>query len=203
MALGLWAQAAIGLLAGFIPGFLLFLWLASPFAPGLWKLTEPLTRVFMTVSQFIRGAGVLVHRATGEYEIGTYIPEADGGPAVQLSDRVLSLDAESIRWGLFGKKRFGITWEPGTEFHERISAGPDAVADGGEEWFGGGLPVDMGAAHRFLEGVNDADAISRTEEHAKAKYGGGSDVLSDKAMAGLITLMLVLGSATGFMMMAG
>ncbi|MGK7297337.1 MAG: hypothetical protein ACNS61_16190, partial [Candidatus Wenzhouxiangella sp. M2_3B_020] len=181
------------------PGLLLFEFLASPFAPGLWKLTEPLARVFMTVSQFLRGKGVLVKRAAGHYEIGTYVPPEDGGPAVQLSDSVLELDGNQLRWGLFGRKAFGITWEPGTPFHERIAAADPLVADGGDDE---GLRVNVCAADRLLEGVNDDDGITRTEEHAKAEYGGGQDVLSDKVMAGLIALMLVLGSASAYLMVA-
>jgi hypothetical protein len=205
MPLGVWEQAAIGLLIGMIPGLLLFEWLASPFSPGLWVLSEPFTRIFLTVSQFIRGRGVLTKRTTGEYEIGTYIPEDDKhGPAVRVSDSVIPVDPDNIRWGLFGKKPFGITWEPGTDLHERIAPtdGPDPlepITDGGDE---DGHKVNMAAAHRYLKGSNDPDAIDRTVEHAKAEYGGGSDAISDKAMAGLIIVMLILGSVTGYLMVA-
>jgi len=47
----------IGLLIGSVFGITLFPWLASPFSPGLWKLSTPFTRIILTVSQFIR-AGV-------------------------------------------------------------------------------------------------------------------------------------------------
>lgn len=191
---GMWGYAAIGLLAGIIPGLLLFPWLASPFnlIPYFSKIAAPFTRVFLTVSQFIRGAGVLVKRSNGSYEIGTYLPDKE---VVQLSDRTMALDAEQTRWGLFGKKAFGVTWESGTDLHNRIAR--DEATDGGE------LAIDMGAAHRAMEGSNDADAISRTEEKAKAEHGGGDETLGDKAMVGLLILMVLLGSFTSWFMLGG
>lgn len=195
MALSMWAQAGIGLLVGLIPGLLLFEWLASPLGLPLWKLTEPFARIFMTVSQFIRGAGVVVKTKEGNYEIGTYLPDKE---EVQLSDRTIEVDADNLRWGLFGRKPFGITWEPGTDFHNRIANVDELVPDGGDT----NLSINMGAAHRRLEGANDADAISRTEEHAKAEHGGGSDAFSDAVMAGLIILMLLMGSGTAYLMVA-
>lgn len=200
MALGVWQQALLGLAIGFVPGLLLFPWLTSPFSPGLWKIATPFARIFMTVSQFLRGKGVLTKLKSGEYEIGTYIPESDGGPAIRVSGREIPVDPDRIRWGLFGKKAFGVTWEPGTDLHERIAStdGPDPLApvtDGGEET----MTVNMAAAHRYLKNTNNAHAISRTEEHAEAEYGGGDQRLSDKVMAGLIALMMVLGSATAYL----
>jgi len=196
--MSIWMQALAGLLVGIIPGFLLFEWLASPFGPGLWKLATPFTRIFLTVSQFIRGKGVLVKRATDEYELGSYIPESEGGPAVQLSDKRLSVDPDNIRWGLFGKKGFGLTWEPGTSLHSRVSDGQatgSTATDGGLDR----LKINMAAVHRYLRGSNESEAIDRTEEHAKAEYGGGSTGMSDTVMAVLIIVMLLLGAATGFM----
>lgn len=187
---GMWGWAVVALLIGFIPGLLFFPWLASPIGPGLWRLSPPMARIFMTVSQYIRGAGVLVKRASGEYEIGTFLPNRD---AVKLSNTVLPIDAKETRWGLFGKKPFGITWEPGTDFHERIQR-DDPAANGG------GYPINMGAAHRYLRGANNADAITRTEEKAKANYGGGSKALGDMTMAILIGAMLLMGSLTAFFM---
>lgn len=191
MIFGLWGWAILAGVVGMIPGLLFFPWIASPVGPGLWILSAPIARVFLTISQYIRGAGVLVKRASGEYEIGTYLPERE---LVQLTDRKLAVDGKQTRWGLFGKKRFGITWEPGTDLHERIKR-DDTPTDGG------GWPVNMGAAHRFLEGTNDADAITRTEEKAKAKYGGGDKTLSDLTMVALIVMMLLLGSLTSYMML--
>lgn len=188
----LWGQVAIALLAGAIPGVVLIPALASPFGPPLGPLSAPLARVLLTVGQFIRGAGVLVKRASGEYEIGTWIPAEDGGPAVQLSDRRLPVDPDRITWGLFGKKRFGITWEPGTELHERA-----ALTDPADD---GDFAVDMGAVHRYLRGANEMQPIDRTEEHAAAEYGGGDDKMSDRVMAVLVIVMLLLGTATGYVM---
>lgn len=181
---------AIALLVGFIPGLLLFHWLASPFGPGIPLMGEAFARIFMTVSQVIRDAGVLVKRASGEYEIGTYIPERG---QVMLTDGTMPIDEDSTRWSLFGKRKFGITWEPGTDLHNRIAR--DVETDGGE------LPINMGAAHRYMRGVNDSDAITRTENKAKAEYGGGSDQLSDLTMALLVGLMLLLGSMTTWLML--
>lgn len=197
MALGIWAQALLGALIGFVPGFLLFEWLASPMGPGLWKLSTPFSRIFLTVSQFLRGKGVLIKLKSGEYEIGTYIPEsAEEGPAVQVEGRTVPVDPDNIRWGLFGKKPFGLTWEPGTDLHER-AAGTGVAADGGEEK----QEINMAAVHRYLEGVNDSAAITRTEQHAKAEYGGGDDRITDKVMAGLIMAMLLLGSGSAYFML--
>jgi hypothetical protein len=153
----------------------------------------------LTVSQFIRGNGVLVKTRDGTYEIGTYVPEnkADG-PAVQLSDRQIEIDPHRIEWGLFGKKPFGLTWEPGTPLHERVSGTQtrgETLADGGFNT----LNINMAAVHRYLRGSNESDAIDRTEEHAKAEHGGGDQGIPDKYMALAITMMLLLGSLTGYL----
>lgn len=197
--LGIWTQAIVGLLVGSLFGLMLFPWLASPFGPSLWKLSTPFTRIFLTVSQFIRGNGVLVKTRDGTYEIGTYIPEEqETGPAVQLSNRTVEIDPDRIQWGLFGKKPFGLTWEPGTPLHTRVSDGQtqDVTAtDGGFS----PLNINMAAVHRYLRGANESDAIDRTEEHAKAEFGGGDTGFSDKLMAGMIMLMLILGSLTSYL----
>jgi len=188
----------IGLLIGTVFGITLFPWLASPFSPGLWKLSTPFTRIMLTVSQFIRGQGVLVKTKDGEYQMGTYIPEAKGGPAVQLDDRTIEADPDRIEWGLFGKKPFGLTWEPGTPLHRRASdtQTPDAtLADGGLEK----LKLNMAAVHRHLRGTNESDAIDRTEEHAKAEFGGGDSGFSDTLMAVLVMLMLLMGALTSLL----
>jgi hypothetical protein len=197
---GLWGWAVIALLVGFIPGILFFPWVASPLGPGLWKLSPIMSRIFLTLSQFIRdtespqmGAGVLVKRSTNEYEIGTYL----GNGLIQLSDRSIAVDTDRLRWGLFGKKPFGLTWEPGTDLHERIMPEDGEVIEDGD----GGWPVNIGAAHRYLRGTNDADAITRTESKSKAKYAGGADALGDMTMAILIGAMLLLGSLTTFLML--
>lgn len=189
---GIWLWAIVGLVAGVIPGILLFPWLASPFGPPLWKVATPFSRIFLTVSQFIRGRGVLVKRSKGSYEIGTYLPDQE---AVQLTDGTMDITADTTRWGLFGKKAFGVTWEPGTDLHNRIAQ--DNATDGG------GLAVNMGAAHRTLKGANEADPISRTEESAKAEHGGGDEALGDKAMVALIIMMLLLGSFTSWFVLGG
>jgi len=181
----------IATVIGFLPGLLFFQWLASPMGPGLSVFSPLFARIFLTVSQFIRGKGVLVRRGNGRYEMGTYIPEEN---AVQLTDKKLPLDADELEWRIFGKKPFAITWEPGTELHQLIAHDEPLSADGGE------YEINMGAAHRHFRGANDSEAINRTEEHAKAKYGGGSDGLSDRLMVFLIIIMLLLGTLTGFVM---
>lgn len=183
---GLWGIAAIATLVGLLPGLMMFPWAASPFGFGVPLMNEAFARIFMTESQIIRDAGVLVKRATGEYEIGTYLEDTH---EVLLSDTRLPVDPESLKWALFGKRRFGITWEPGTEFHQRIQRDAGSTD-------GGGLPVDMAAAHRLLEGVNDSDTITRTESKAKAEHGGGSDGLSEMTMAILVAAMCVMGFLT-------
>ena len=193
-----WIQALIAVLVGLVPGFTLFLWLASPFSPGVWIFREPFARIFMTVSQFIRGKGVLVKTRDDKYRIGTYAKDEYDDPVAVVGDREIPLDGEHLVWGLFGKKPFGVTWEEGTSLHQRIEEHGDAMTDGGD-----GLPINIAAAHRYLEGTNDADAITRTEEHAKAEYGGGDTALTDKQMAGLIALMMLLGSVTSFFMVGG
>lgn len=190
--MNIWIIAAIALLAGFVPGLLLFPWLASPLGPGLWKLSTPFTRIFLTVSQFIRKRGVLVKVKEGYYEIGTY---DDDESHVILSDRTVPVNSDELRWGLFGKRPFGITWQSGTELHKRIATGEELSADGG------GYSVDMGALHRYLRGANDADAITRTEEKAKAEHGLGKEQLSDLVMGVLIGVMLLLGSLTTYIML--
>jgi len=199
---GIWGQALLGFLVGVIPGFLLVVFLASPFVPGLWILTEPVARVLVTLSQFIRGRGVLVKRASGHYELGTYIPardSPDGAPCVQLSETTLPVDGDALRWGQLGRKPFGLTWEPGTELHERAvptDENGDPLADGCDAE----PTVNVDAVHRYLRGVNEEGAISRTEEHAKAEYGGGPTRISDKVMAVLIVVMMLLGTVTGYLM---
>lgn len=183
---GTWTIAGIATLVGLIPGLLLFPWAASPFGPGIPLMNEAFARIFLTESQIIRDAGVLVKRKTGEYEIGTYLEDTN---EIVLSDTHLSVDQDNLKWALFGKRPFGITWEPGTELHQRIQRS-DTPTDGGD------LPIDMAAAHRFLEGVNDSDAITRTENKAKAEHGGGSDGLSELTMALLVALMCVMGFMT-------
>lgn len=189
---GVWGIAVIASLIGFIPGLVWFHWLASPFPPSILIGKEAFARIFLTISQIIRRQGVLVKRKTGEYEIGTYLPDTE---EIVLTDRRLPVDADELVWGLFGKRHFGLTWEPGTDFHQRIQRDDGAATDGG------GLPIDMGAAHRYLRGVNDSDAITRTENKAKAEHGGGSDGISDLWMAILIGVMLVLGWLTTFIML--
>jgi hypothetical protein len=192
--MNLWIIAVITLTVGFVPGLLLFPWLASPVGPGLWKLSTPFTRIFLTVSQFIRKKGVLVKTSDGYYEIGTFVDE-DGEARALLSDRTVPLDFEELSWGLFGKRPFGVTWEPGTELHQRISVDDPAQADGG------GYAVNVGALHRYLRGANDESAITRTEEKAKAEFGLGDNQLSDLTMGILVGTMLLLGSLTTWMML--
>lgn len=197
----LWKVAYIALVVGFVPGLLLFPWIASPFAPGLWVLSDAVTRIHFTISQIIRKAGVLVKRSSNEYEHATYLPDDDA--ALCADGTKVPIDDDRTSWGLFGKRRLGLTWEPGTDLHERVRAnrrnGGDAesVTDGGEDE----LALNMGAAHRYFEGANDADVISRTEEKAEAEHGGGGDELSGLAMAMLIAFMLFLGSMTTFLML--
>lgn len=191
----LWTVAYFATIFGFVPGLTLFPWITSPFGPGLWLLSEPFARIHLTISQFIRRVGVLVKRASNEYEIGTYLP---GSGEVLLSDTRLEVDEDRTSWGLFGKRKFGVTWETGTDLYERVTAteDTDAVADGGS-----GITVNINAAHRFMERSNEADAISRTEEQAEAKYGGGGEELGGLTMGMLIAMMLVLGSMTTWMML--
>lgn len=194
----LWTVAYFATIIGFIPGLTLFPWVTSPFGPGLWVLSEPFARIHLTISQFIRRIGVLVKRADNNYEIGTYLPEPG---EVLLSDRRLEIDDERTSWGLFGKRKFGVTWEVGTDLYDRVTAtseeaDAEAVADGGD-----GITVNINAAHRYMERSNEADAISRTEEQAEAKYGGGGEELGGLTMAMLIAVMLVLGSMTTYVML--
>lgn len=188
-----WTVAALAVIAGFVPGVLLFPWITSPFGPGLLMLDEPFARIHFTISQFIRRAGVLVKRSSNEYEIGTYLPDDD---EVLLSDTRLPVDEDRLSWGLFGKRKFGVTSELGTDFWRRITPrGEGMAADGGDE-----VTVNVAAAHRQLRGANDADVISRTEEAAEAEYGGGEE-LSTSVMGLLVGLMLVLGSMTAWVML--
>lgn len=180
----------VALLVGVLVGAGLFPLFASPFGPGLWKLAPPFARIFHTVAQVIRKQGVLVKRKSNEYELGIYDRERD---SVYLSDGWHDglLDASQDRWALFGKRPLAVTWEPGTDLHRKVER--DTATDGG------GHPIDMGAVHRYLRGTNDADAITRTEEKAKAEYGGGSDGFSDMQMVGLMVLMVVLGFLSTFL----
>jgi hypothetical protein len=185
-----WTWALVAFLIGVLPGLFFFPWIRSPFAPGLWKLSTPMARVLLTVAQFLRGRGIMVKRANGRYEIGKY--DEENQEAI-LSDKRVPVDPERTKWGLFGKKPFGITWEKGTDLHNRVSE--NVETDGGD---GDGEYINMAAVHRILRGANDADAITRTEEHAKAEYGGGTSGISDLGMAILIMVMLLLGSATAW-----
>lgn len=190
---GVWGWAFVALLIGFVPGLLFFVWVTSPFGPGLWKLSPMVSRLLLTVSQFIRGRGVLVKLKGDKYRVGTFVPESDGGPAVAVEGRTIPIDPDTLKWGLFGKKPFAVTWEPGTDLHEMIG-NPDAAEADNE------LGIDMGALHRHLEGGNNSVAIDRTEEHAKAEYSGGEETLSEMVMAVLIIAMLLLGSMTSYLM---
>lgn len=189
----LWTVAVFATIVGFVPGLLLFPWVTSPFGPGLLMLDEPFARIHFTISQFIRRAGVVVKRASNDYEFGTYLPESN---EVLLSDTRVPLDTEQLSWGLFGKRKFGVTWELGTDLHRRIMPSGEEVATDG----GGERTVNVAAAHRYFRGSNDADVISRTEEAAEAEYGGGEE-LSTPMMGLLVGLMLFLGSMTTFLML--
>ena len=178
--------AGIALTAGALLGVALFPWAASPLpGPGFKLMGGAFGRIFLTVSQMIRGKGVLVKRANNAYEIGTY--DADTESIVLSDGRFDAFNADATRWTLFGKRPFAVTWEPGTDLHRRVRTG-----DG---------DINMGAAHRLMRGGTEADAITRTEEDAKAKHGGGSDGLSDLVMAVLVGAMLIMGSLTTFFML--
>lgn len=193
MPMNPWVIAIIAMLAGIVPGITFIMWWASPFAPGAWKAAAPVARLLMTLSQYIRGKGILVKLQDDTYRIGTYVEEEDGGPAVAVDNRQIELDSDEITWRLFGRKPFGVTWEPGTRLHKIIRR-DNAATDGG------GLPINAGTFHRHFEGANSSTAIDRTEEHAKAEYGGGSEKLSDIVMAVLIIFMLLLGTVTSWLM---
>lgn len=195
----IWGIALIAMVLGFIPGILLFPWVTSPFGPGLWVLSGPFARIHYTISQVIRRQGVLVKRASDEYEHATYLPDEE--VALCADGTRISIDEGRTTWGWFGKRRLGVTWEFGTSFYDRITAAPEddsgeAAADGS-----GGRRVSLNAAHRMLRGVNEADVISRTEEKAEAEYGGGGSELGGLTMAMLVALMLLLGSFTTFFML--
>lgn len=193
----MWTVAYFALIVGLIPGLTLFPWITSPFGPGMWMLSEPFARIHLTISQFIRRVGILVKRQSNNYEIGIYLE--DEGEAV-MSDGRVPIDEERTSWGLFGKRKFGVTASKDTDFYQRVRSDTDqdaAVTDGGED----GFAVNMAAVHRYFEGANDSDAISRTEEKAEAEYGGGSEELSGTAMGLLIGLMLLMGSMTTYMML--
>jgi hypothetical protein len=183
----LWLLAIVGLLLGLLPGLAMMPLFASPLFPmGLWVLSDPFARIQLTISQVIRrDGGVLVKRAAGRYEIGTYLPESD---EVLLEDTRIKIDASKLNWGLFGKRRFAATWEEGTDVHEQIRVDDDSADDE--------IKVNMGALHRMFQGSNNADVISRTEEQAEAEYGGGDQGISETAMAVLVAVMLVLGALT-------
>lgn len=189
----MWTVAYFATIAGLVPGVLLFPWVTSPFGPGLLFLDEPFARIHFTISQFIRRAGVLVKRASNDYELGTYLPETN---EVLLSDRRLPVDDEKLSWGLFGKRKFGVTWEFGTDLHRRITPADESMLTDG----GGERTVNVAAGHRYFRGSNDADVISRTEEAAEAEYGGGEE-LSTTVMGLLVGLMLFLGSMTTWLML--
>jgi len=173
----------IALFVGLLPGLFFFEWAASPFGPGIPLMNTNFGRLFLTLSQFLRGRGVLVKRNTGRYELGTFIPETN---AVQLSDRTLSVSEKDLRWRIFGKKPFAVTWEEETDIHEL------AMEDSHD--------INMGAVHRHLEGSNDDDAINRTEEHSKAEFGGGEQEIPQKIMIGLIILLMMMGVITAVLL---
>jgi len=175
-----WVWLVVVMIVGIGIGLGLFPWFGSPFGPSLWKANPMFARVFHTIAQVIRGQGVLVKRASNEYEIGQYDPERK---QVRLSDGWLDVDPEKTRWRLFGKRPFAVTWEPGTDLHQRVQR-PDADSP---------LGIDMGAVHRYLRGTNEEAAINRTKEQAEAEYAGGADTLSDLTMAVLTGFMAVLG----------
>jgi hypothetical protein len=158
----------------------------------------------MTISQVIRGRGAIVRRQDGSYEHGTYDPKRS---CVQLSDTTVPVDNNDLSWGLFGKRPLTLTWEAGTDIHERVRTdstepGLVPVTDGGAHRLRDrDLEIDMGAAHRLLRGVNESDEISRTEEKAEAEYGGAGDDLDGVLMGVLVGVMLVLGTLTTFMML--
>ena len=176
--------AIIPMLIGILLGLGLFPLFASPFGPGLWKAAPLFSRIFHTVAQVIRKQGVLVKRAANHYELGIY---DDGNVYLNGGWHDDMIDTEKTRWALFGKRPLGVAWELGTDLHRQVSD-PDSHHT-----------IDMGAVHRYLRGTNDADAITRTEEKAKAQYGGGSEGFSDLQMVGLMVLMVILGFATTFM----
>jgi len=208
MIAGWWGWAGVGIFVGLVFGIAFFPWVASPFGPGIPFLNPKVAKLFFTVSQFLRGKGMLVKRASGVYEIGTYDGDAK---EVVLSDTRLLIDPKRTRWGLFGKRAFGITWEPGTDLHQRV-ARDEVDKDNAslslthpflDQTDGGGYPINMAAVHRIFRGTNDADAITRTEEKSKAKHGGGDTTFDDKWMAAFIVLMLLLGSFTSWFMLGG
>lgn len=189
----MWKVAIIATVLGFLPGLTLFPWVTSPLGPGLWMLSQPFARIHLTISQFIRRAGVLVKRSTNEYEIGTYLPES--GEAM-LSDGRVDVDENRTSWALFGKRKFGVTASLHTDLYERLKADDTAGAraDGGQ------ARVNLNAAHRYMEGSNEIEAISRTKEAAEAQFGGGEE-LGTLTMGILVGVMLMLGSFTAMMML--
>lgn len=208
----LWRYGLLAFAVGILPGVTLFPWITSPFGPGLWVLSTPFARIHFTISQVIRKVGVLVKRSSNDYEFGTFVPEDE---EAIVSDGRVPVDEASTRWGLFGKRKLGLTWEFGTDVYERITVDQadesqqrpdaavsdasgmgDAVADGR-----GRVSVSLNAAHRLFRGVNEAETITRTKEHAEAEYGGGDDDLGGLMMALLVMLMLLLGSATTYLML--
>jgi len=203
----LWRYGLLAFGLGVLPALAFFPWITSPFSPGLWVLSAPFARIHLTLSQVIRKAGVLVKRSSNNYELATY--DADSEEAV-VSDGRVPIDESSTRWGLFGKRKLGLTWELGTDIHERIRAGEpedapavsngatprETAADGR-----GSVPVSLNAAHRLFRGVNEAETITRTKEQAEAEHGGGEDGLDGLMMAGLVMMMLLLGSATTYFML--
>jgi len=181
---------AVATAGGFVLGVTLFPWAASPAGFGIPLMNTAFGRIFLTISQIIRGKGVLVKRSDNQYEIGTYDEERE---VIVLDDgEMQGFDADNTRWRLFGKRPFAVTWQPGTDFHQRIQH--DEPTDGG------GLPINMGAAHRLLEGTNEDTAINRTKEHAQAAFGGHDTGLGQLTMAILVGVMVVLGSLTTWIM---
>jgi len=181
--------AFVAMVVGIGFGLALFPWAVSPMpGPGFKYAGGLFARIFHTIAQVIRGAGVLVKRSDNIYEIGGYY---DATGEVYLSDGWYMIDGDTTRWGLFGKRPFGITWEEGTDLHRRVQRDDsDSAHD-----------INMGAVHRYLRGANEGDDIERAKEKAEAEYSGGSQGLSQLMMAVLIILMVLLGAFTTWFML--
>jgi len=181
--------AGIAMVVGLGFGLALFPWAMSPMpGPGFKYAGGMFARIFHTIAQVIRGEGVLVKRNDNTYEIGQY--DDDRGQ-VRVSDTWLDIDADKTRWGLFGKRPFGLTWEQGTDLHERVQReDSDDPHD-----------INMGAVHRFLQGTNEAEDLHRAEDKAEAEYSGGSQGLSQLMMAVLIMFMVLMGAITTWFML--
>jgi len=181
--------AGVAMLIGIGLGLALFPWAVSPMpGPGFKYAGGLFARIFHTIAQIIRGKGVLVKRRWNTYEIGRY---DDDREQVRLSDGWFDIDSDRLSWGLFGKRPFGVTWEEGTDLHQRVQReDSDDPHD-----------INMGAVHRYLQGANEGDDIERAKEKAEAEYSGGSQGLSQLMMAVLIILMVLLGAFTTWFML--